>query len=145
MPGTEAPAWALTVSYEVMLDKETLGAFATCEGLGVEVVLETREEGGNNAFPWQFASRLKFPNIKLTRPLSAESGKVVRWILGFADERKHSSGVITAMDSRGDPVLSWELTGVLPVRWTGPSLNAESSKVAIETLELAHHGFQVKG
>ena len=90
-------------------------------------------------------------------PKEEEAGRLGngRWGIGtgghvdefarFADERTHSSGVITAMDSRGDPVLSWELTGVLPVRWTGPSLNADSSKVAIETLELAHHGFQVKG
>ena len=48
------------------------------------------------------------------------------------------------MNSAGKPVLHWELTDVVPVRWTGPSLNSDSSKVAAETLELAHHGFQVK-
>ena len=30
---------------------------------------------------------------------------------------------------------------MIPVRWTGPSLNPESPKVATETVELAHHGF----
>ena len=30
---------------------------------------------------------------------------------------------------------------MLPVRWTGPSLNPDSAKVAMETIELAHHGF----
>ena len=30
---------------------------------------------------------------------------------------------------------------VVPVRWTGPSFNPESAKVATETLEIAHHGF----
>ena len=38
-------------------------------------------------------------------------------------------------------VASWGLLGVVPVRWTGPSLNLDSPKVATETLELAHHGF----
>jgi phage tail-like protein len=39
------------------------------------------------------------------------------------------------------PIWQWDLTGVIPVRWTGPSLSAESAKIATETLELAHHGF----
>jgi len=30
---------------------------------------------------------------------------------------------------------------VVPVRWTGPSLNPDSPKVATETVEFAHHGF----
>jgi hypothetical protein len=32
------------------------------------------------------------------------------------------------------------LHGVIPVRWTGPSLNLDTPKVATETLEVAHHG-----
>ena len=31
----------------------------------------------------------------------------------------------------------------VPVRWTGPSLNPDSPKVATETIEIAHHGFVV--
>ena len=38
-------------------------------------------------------------------------------------------------------MFTWTLTGVIPVRWTGPSLSVDSPKVATETLELAHHGF----
>jgi len=39
----------------------------------------------------------------------------------------------------------WDLLGVVPVRWTGPSLTSDQPKVLTETLEIAHHGFQVKG
>ena len=39
-------------------------------------------------------------------------------------------------------VAKWSLNGVVPVRWTGPSLNLDSPKVFTETLEIAHHGFQ---
>ena len=31
--------------------------------------------------------------------------------------------------------------GAFPVKWHGPALNAESTNVATETLEIAHHGF----
>ena len=36
-------------------EKVNLGVFSTCEGLGVEVVMEQREEGGNNTMIWQAA------------------------------------------------------------------------------------------
>lgn len=137
--------WALTVSYQVTLDDDDLGAFASVEGLGIEVVMELREEGGNNAHIWALPTRIKYPNVKLSRPLSSDAARVVRWILGIAESSQRSNGVITAMDSAGNAVLSWELADVVPVRWSGPSLNSDSSKVATETLELAHHGLQVKG
>jgi hypothetical protein len=38
-------------------------------------------------------------------------------------------------------VATWGLIDVVPVRWTGPSLNPDSPKVATETVEIAHHGF----
>jgi hypothetical protein len=31
------------------------------------------------------------------------------------------------------------------VRWTGPSLNLDSPKAAMETIEIAHHGFLPSG
>ena len=40
---------AVSVCFAVKIDNNDLGTFISCEGLGVEVVLEQREEGGNNA------------------------------------------------------------------------------------------------
>ena len=42
-------------------------------------------------------------------------------------------------------VAKWSLLGVIPVRWTGPSLNFDTVKVATETLEIAHHGILPAG
>lgn len=143
MPMKETVDWALTISYQVSMDNAELGEFATCEGLGIEVVMEVREEGGNNDFAWSLPTRLKYPNVKLTRPLSTDAAKVVRWISGIVESSERSNGKIVARTSAGKPVLTWALSDVVPVRWTGPSFNSESSKVAVETLELAHHGFRV--
>ena len=35
---------AVSVRYVVKLDDQELGEFSSCEGLGIEVVMETREE-----------------------------------------------------------------------------------------------------
>ena len=39
--------------------------------------MEQREEGGNNGFVWQLPTRLKFSNIKLTRPVCADTTEVM--------------------------------------------------------------------
>jgi phage tail-like protein len=118
-----------------------LGTFNSCEGLGVEVVLEQREEGGNNGFIWQIPTRMKFTNVKLSRPLCAATDEVMAWLSSMTTGVVPKTANISAMTAERKVVASWGLLGVVPVRWTGPGLNLDSPKVATETLELAHHGF----
>jgi phage tail-like protein len=138
---------AVSVCFVVQLDKIGLGAWNSCEGLGCEVVIEQREEGGNNGFVWQLPTRIKYPNIKLTRPLTKETKEVAKWFTGWVERGARwsgtgtSTGLIKAMTADGTVVAQWDLLGVVPVRWTGPSLNPDSPKVATETIEFAHHGF----
>ena len=115
--------------------------FNTCEGLGLEVVIEQREEGGNNGFVWQLPTRIKYPNIKLSRAVGKDSAKLTAWLCSFANRVERQTATITAMTIGGEKVATWTLDGVIPVRWSGPSLNPDSPKVAMETVELAHHGF----
>ncbi|GAA1847252.1 phage tail protein [Agromyces salentinus] len=141
----EDTALAVGVSYIVKIDGESLGEFASCEGLGVEVVLESREEGGNNSFVWQLPTRLKFSNVKLSRPVGkGTSGPILAWI-SKAPSLTPSSAEIQAQNSFGEKIATWYLQRVVPVRWTGPSLTADQPKVLTETLELAHHGIDADG
>ncbi len=135
---------ALSVYFIVTIDDHDLGAFNSCEGLGAEVVIEQREEGGNNGFVWQLPTRIKYPNIKLTRPLTSDTTKVAKWLadsIGGKPKARTGTGSILALTSESKEIASWGLLDVVPVRWTGPSFNPESPKVATETLEIAHHGF----
>jgi phage tail-like protein len=132
-----------TVHFSVKIDGgHDLGVFTACDGLGCEMVIEQREEGGNNAYIHQFAGRIKYSNVKLTRPINKDSAKVAAW---FADLAVHKverpTATIAALDPEGAAIASWKLQEVIPVRWQGPSFNVDGPKVATETLELAHHGF----
>ena len=136
---------ATSLYYRVSIDGEDLGApFATCEGLGCEVVMETREEGGNNTAVWQLPTRLKYPNIKLTRPLGKDTQKIATWISTLTTGYGRRTATIQALTTKGDVIASWSLEGVVPVRWTGPSLTPDQPKIVTETLEIAHHGFRAK-
>ena len=138
---TITPEAAVTVCFSVVIDTIDLGAFTTCEGLGLEVVLEQREEGGNNGFVWQLPTRIKFSNVKLSRAVGPDTAKIAKWFAGMTSGVKRSTAVITARSADDQPVAHWNLAGVVPVRWTGPSFSLESPKVAMETIEIAHHGF----
>ena len=131
---------AISVCFEVSIDDDSLGVFNSCEGLGCEFVLEQREEGGNNSMVWQLPTRMKYTNVKLTRPIGADSAKLTKWFAGMVNGVKPTTMVISAKSRFDEKVAEWSLVGVVPVRWTGPSLNFDTVKVATETLEVAHHG-----
>ena len=83
-------------------EKVNLGVFNTCEGLGVEVVMEQREEGGNNTMIWQLPTRMKYTNIKLSRPIGTDSKKLTDWITKALQGVKPATAVITAMSADGN-------------------------------------------
>lgn len=143
MPATDDPA--VSVCFVVTIDDIELGSFNSCQGLGAEVVLEQREEGGNNHHIWQLPTRLKYPNVKLSRPLTRDTEKVARWFASMTTGFSRKTAHIEARTGDGQPVARWGLLEVVPVRWTGPVLSAEQPKVAVETIEIAHHGFVMEG
>ena len=132
---------AVSVYFTVKIDNRDLGVFTQCDGLGCEVVIEQREEGGNNGFVHQLPGRLKFTNVKLTRPVNQDTMKVSDWFASMTKGVTRTEAEIVALSRDGNPVVTWHLEGVIPVKWTGPQLSVDSPKVATETIELAHHGF----
>lgn len=132
---------AVAVSFVVKIDDQDLGAFNTCDGLGCELVIEQREEGGNNGLVWQLPTRMKFSNVKLSRPVTADSAKLTRWFSTMVGGIKRKTATIEARTLEGTVIARWGLLDVIPVRWTGPQLSPDQPRVATETLELAHHGF----
>ncbi|MGC5020958.1 phage tail protein [Micromonospora sp. DT47] len=132
---------AVAVCFVVKIDDENLGAFNSCEGLGCEFVMEQREEGGNNGWVWQLPTRIKYSNVKLSRPVTKDSAKIAQWFAGMAAGVRRKTATIEARTLEGAIVARWSLMDVVPVRWSGPQLNPDTAKVATETIELAHHGF----
>ena len=132
---------AVSVCFKVEIDACKLGTFTACEGIGCEVTIEQREEGGNNDFIHQLPGRIKYSNVKLTRPVNADTAEVAKWFATMSGTPQRTNARIVAMTADSQEIWRWTLSGVIPVRWQGPSLSVDSAKVATETLELAHHGF----
>ena len=85
---------AVGLYFSVSIDSIDLGAFSTCDGLSVEVQTEDREEGGQNGFVHKLPVRVKYTNVKFTRPIGPDSSKVAKWFAGMATGVKQANGAI---------------------------------------------------
>ena len=69
------------------------------------------------------------------------------WHYGFVTgSGTRRNGVITLMDSNHVPTTVWYFKKGLPLKYSGPVMNATSNAVAIESIEIAHEGiYQLPG
>jgi phage tail-like protein len=132
----------LSLRFTVVIDGQVrLGDWTKCEGLSVEYDVFEYKEGGNNGFIHRLPGRAKYTNIKLSRPIDDSSAAVAGWLASVQARVNPSTAAITVLDSDGSPVTTWNLIGVYPAKWTGPTLDVGSNTAAMETLELVHNGF----
>jgi phage tail-like protein len=133
---------AVSIRFHLTFDHLGIGWWNSFEGLGMETAVMQLEEGGTNGFVHQLPTRLKYSNVKLSRPINEESHKVAAWFMDIAKVvTRNKSAAIAAVDGKNNIIARWELLDVVPVRWTGPSFSVDSPKMATESLEMAFHGF----
>ena len=121
--------------------------FATCSGLSGEVGVEEYAEGGENRFAHRFPGRASHPNLVLGKGAGAGLGLWDWWgeylETGFVKPRDGQVHLLGWVGEALVPVRVWEFRRGFPVKMAGPDLDAGSPAVAIETLEIAHHGLRL--
>jgi phage tail-like protein len=133
----------LALRFTVMMPGLEAMYFTKVEGLGASYEVEEYKEGGNAGHTHRLPTRLKYQNVKLTRPVDLDSFKVGIWFQSVQFHRIPLPGMIKIFDGGMNPIASYTLLGVFPIAYSGPTLNASGDSVALETLELAHTGFVV--
>ena len=131
----------LGLRFKVRIDGRDIGNWQKCDGLTFEYDTYEYEEGGENAYVHHLPGRVKYQNVRLTRPIDGDSMTVQAWLQSLQLRMVPATAQISVLDPSGETVASWYLGGVYPVRWTGPTLDVNSSQWATESLELAHTGF----
>lgn len=128
------------LTFRIDVGHRSIGRFAECSGLAVEYEVTEYVEGGNNEFVHKLRGGVRYPNVTLRRGITHEAG-LIEWFYETLAPARRPTVTITIVDGLGATVRQFALGGALPVRWTGPSVTAESSKAASESLEIAHRGF----
>ena len=128
-----------TVALTNVID-HAVGGFSECTGLEMSLEVEDYMEGGNNGMALKFPTRVKWENITLKKGLTTNT-VLWDWFHGFVDGTgRRKDGVITLQNQEHDPHIVWGFRRGLPLKYSGPQLNASESNVAIESIEIAHEG-----
>jgi phage tail-like protein len=131
-------------SFNFLIEVQGLiaGGFSEVSGIQIETEVEDIKEGGVNDHVHKLPKATKYPNVAFKRGIT-DSDTLWRWhqdVIAGRFERR--TVFVVLRDASGDEKWRWSFIDAYPVKWIGPDLKADSSAVAIESLELAHNGFK---
>jgi len=138
-------------SFLVEVDGVEIGKFMEITGLEVNVDVEEVTEGGENSFVHKLPGRMSWPNLVLKRGIT-QNDALLTWLNKSSGEQfaansnklSRSTAAITLIGASGKRLRAWNFDGAYPVKWRGPTFAAESNNMAVEELEIAHHGFRAR-
>ena len=139
-PGVRPLPPFLTFNFAVEIEGLLVGGFSQVDGLESEVQVEEYQEGGVNGYVHKLPGHTTHANLVLRHGLTGLS-TLWSWCYDTTQGAiQRRNGTIMLLDRRQIPVMWWNFRNALPVRWSGPSLNATSDEVGVESIELVHEG-----
>jgi phage tail-like protein len=125
------------------IQNSVLAGFSECGGLEMTLQVDEHREGGNNGTVLKFPARVSWSNIRLRRGVTF-SDELWNWHYSYAAGKgRRRDGIILLQNEQQIPVKAWIFKAGLPVRWSGPALDAGQSRISIEELEVAHQGLEL--
>lgn len=132
------------VRFAIEIGGKIVAWFTECSGLNVQREVTNHQEGGVNDYVHQLPGGIKYSNITFKRGISDDE-VLWKWFQEGLYNGKVKRQAISIMLYSTDrtKVKTWNLRDAYPIKWTGPDLKTDSNGVAIETLEIVHHGFEM--
>jgi phage tail-like protein len=126
--------------------EKLLGGFSDVSGLNTEIhISEYRDGNEAESHVRKVPGSHKVGDVTLKRGV-VDSSDLWAWIrqtetTGILAQR---DVVITLRDEAANPVQSWKLRNVVPMKYTGPTLAGKGGgEVAMEELVLSAEGFEI--
>lgn len=138
------PGFHFKVEFTGITARKNDHQFQSVSGLSVDLDTEEIAEGGENRFKHKIPVRTKYPNLVLKRGLLVDSG-VIEWCRKALEDFEFQPINLTVklLDDKHEPLLSWNVVHVYPVKWNVGDFSAEENKLVIESMELAYNYFKV--
>ena len=117
--------------------------FSEVSGLAIERDTVSYSHGLSH---WEGEALITYPSTKhrqlsLKRGVVAGDGSFFQWLVGSDAEPRPMDVSLVGAD--GAPKVIWRIKEAIPIRLTGPSLNASSNEVALDTLDVMAAGISV--
>ena len=131
-------------NFLIEIDGVVKGGFSEASGLTTDTnIIEYREGAEQQGTPRKLPGLMKYNNIVLKRGWTKDKS-LWEWRKKVIDGRtQRNSGAIVLLDEARNVALRWNFREGWPSKWEGPALNAKTSEVAVETLEIAHEGLEL--
>lgn len=126
---------------------ELLGGFAEVSGIATEItVAEYRNGNDKENHVRKLGGVHKVNDVTLKRGI-LDSKLLFDWIAQARTQgpAAQKSVTITLLDESQSPVQAWVLRGVIPMKYTGPTLAGKGGgDVAMEEIVLSAEGFEIQ-
>ena len=125
-------------NFRVEIDGITEAGFQECTGFDITTEPVEYREGTDPPHVRKLTGLNKYSPVTLKRGITDSDAlwELQQTAATGRTERRNIS--IVLMDEMGEERWRWNLRNAWISKWTGPSLNATSNDVAVETLELCH-------
>ena len=130
--------------FRLEIEKVEIAAFMECTGLKTTSGVFEIEEGGLNQYVHKLPDRARWENIVLRFGVTADT-TLLEWRNEVLQDQfaARRNGAIVLKNLGNEEVRRYSFKNAWPVAWEGPAFNAGSAELAIEMLEIAHHGIEV--
>ncbi len=131
-------------NFLVEIDGVTTAGFSECSGLSMEQDNIDYRNGNDPTHLRKIPGLSKFSEITLKRGFTTDK-KLWEWRKKVIEGKtERASGTITLLDETRQPVMRWNFREGWPRKLDGPTLNAKTNDVAIETLIIVVEEVQVE-
>jgi phage tail-like protein len=116
--------------------------FKSVSGLRYETEVVDVKVGGVNHSTFRLMGASKWGNLTFKQGFTTKSG-LLKWRdewISATGAKNRSNGSIELLDTAGKPQRTWSFIDGWPCKWEISEFDASKTEIAIETLELAHHG-----
>lgn len=122
-----------------------VAGFSECSGIEASFEVMDLKEGGVNSHVWKLPVRASHSNVTLKHGAIYAYDDLWDWHYSWVQGKgSRKDGLIVVNDNSGRPAKIWKFRRGIPIKWSGPALNALQNSVAIESLEIAHEGLEMQ-
>ncbi|MBN1336745.1 MAG: phage tail protein [Deltaproteobacteria bacterium] len=121
-----------------------VAAFLECSGLKTSTTVFEIEEGGLNQYVHKLPGPSRWENIVLRYGVTSDT-TLLQWRNEVLQDQfsARRNGAIIVKSLSNESVRRYSFKNAWPVAWEGPAFNASASELAVEMIEIAHHGIEV--
>lgn len=130
--------------FELEIDGISVAQFMECNGLKSSTQVFELEEGGMNHRVHKLPGQSRWENLVLRYGVTTDTS-LLDWRNEILDDgfAKRRNGAIILKNMAMEEVRRYSFVNAWPVSYEGPNFVANGAELAVEMIELAHHGVTV--